>query len=66
MSALGVSKENGEIHLACQNGDEVAVKQLLENEETKTDVDVRGANGMTGLHYAALKGHVHVIRVRGN
>ena len=55
-------QENGELHLACQNGDEAAVKRLLDADAK--DVNLRGVNGMSGLHFAAQKGHVEIIQVR--
>ena len=60
--ASAAGKEvDGEIHVAAQNGDESAVKKLVE-EDPKV-VCAKGENGQTGLHFAAVKGHEGIIKV---
>ena len=63
MSAKSESS-NSEIHEACQAGDEAAVKRLVQQKDGGGgDINARGENGMTGLHFAAMKGEVGIVKV---
>jgi len=59
--ALSVSIRAGEIHLAVDRGDSVAVKSILDRQPD--DLNARDSLGMTPLNQAAFKGHIYLVRM---
>ncbi|XP_040003185.1 85/88 kDa calcium-independent phospholipase A2 isoform X2 [Xiphias gladius] len=49
------------LHLACERGDSVCVKELLEESQARTDIKDR--NGETPMHYAAKQDSLAIIQV---
>lgn len=52
------------LHLACERGDVVCVKELLEESQARTDIKDR--NGETPMHSAAKQDSPAVIQVSFN
>lgn len=50
------------LHLACERGDSVCVKELLEESQARTDI--RDRNGETPMHCAAKQDSAVIIQVR--
>lgn len=50
------------LHLACERGDSVCVKELLEESQARTDIKDR--NGETPMHFAAKQDSPAIIQVR--
>lgn len=49
------------LHLACERGDLLCVKQLLEESQARTDIKDR--NGETPMHYASKQDSPVIIQV---
>lgn len=60
INARGASGQTP-LHLACERGDLVCVKELLEESQARTDIKDR--NGETPMHFAAKQDSPAIIQV---
>jgi len=59
LASIFKSVKDNSLHEACKIGDKSKVEKILKQG---IDLNARDANGLTGLHWAVLNGHIEIVR----